>query len=90
MLDRRALNDLFEAQATRDGELTPYTLGWIVASDRSYGEAYYFTGSMEGTTALLYLIPERGYAIAILTNRERYVREIAPMIGAINATVLGG
>lgn len=89
LLGAEALADLFEVQATADGEPTRFTLGWIAASDRTYGDAYYFAGSMEGSTAFLYLIPGREYALAILANRERSVPRIVPMVRPIVRAVLG-
>jgi hypothetical protein len=58
-------------------------------ADNPWGRAIYQTGSMEGATALLYLIPERRYAIVILANRERFVREIAALVPALNEALLG-
>lgn len=71
---------LFSSQTTREGKATDFSLGLMTGRDRRWGQAFYHTGSMEGTTALLYLIPERRYAVALLANRERFAREVASLV----------
>jgi len=80
---------LFTPQTTSAGQPTDFTLGLMVGKEPRWGPAFYHTGSMEGTTALLYLIPTRSYAVVLLANRERFAREIAALVPSINEIVLG-
>jgi CubicO group peptidase (beta-lactamase class C family) len=80
---------LFSPKTTRKGKATDFSLGLLVGRDRRWGQAFYHGGSMEGTTALLYLIPERRYAVALLANRERFAREVASLLPQLNETILG-
>ena len=48
---------------------------------------YVYSGSMEGTTAIVYLVPERCYALSLLANRERSVPRVAPLIQPITEAV---
>lgn len=79
---------MFEPQTLRDGERTQHTLGWLTAPRPDGLAAYYSTGSMEGTTAFLYIVPEKGYAVAILANRERYVQELVPLMRRVNEMLI--
>lgn len=74
---------MLEQQQVRDGRNTPFALGWNLLP-RSGPAAYYYTGSMEGTTALLVMVPETNYALAILANRERHVQPLVPLMRQIN------
>ena len=88
LLPEKSRLELFTPQATRGGKATDFSSGLMVGKDRKWGQAFYHTGSMEGTTALLYLIPERRYAVVLLANRERFVREISSLVPAINEAFL--
>jgi CubicO group peptidase (beta-lactamase class C family) len=55
------------------GEVISYGLGWAVFApgDLWYGEREMFHGGgTPGVSGMLYLLPERGFAVAILTNLE--------------------
>jgi CubicO group peptidase (beta-lactamase class C family) len=81
---------LVSEKNTHSGKPSGYTLGMMVGrADNPWGRAVYQTGSMEGATALLYLIPERRYAVVILANRERFVPKIAALLPALNEALLG-
>lgn len=75
---------MLEQQQLRDGRDTPFTLGWNMLARPDGLAAYYHAGSMEGTTALLFMVPEKDYAMAILANRERHVQELVPLMRRIN------
>jgi len=79
---------MLEVQRLRDGSVTRHTLGWVAVQRSDGAGVYYHTGSMEGTTALLFMIPERGYAIAILANRERYTQQLVPLLSRINESLM--
>ncbi|HKA36225.1 MAG TPA: serine hydrolase domain-containing protein [Thermoanaerobaculia bacterium] len=88
LLPEKLRAELFTPQATRGGKPAEYSLGMMVGREKKWGQAFYHTGSMEGTTALLYLIPERRYAVVLLANRERFVREVSTLIPEINEAFL--
>jgi CubicO group peptidase (beta-lactamase class C family) len=71
---------LFTRQHTANGKASDYTLGFIVGRDRGTDHTFYYTGSMEGTTALLYLIPGQRFGLAVLANRERFAPEVAGLL----------
>ncbi len=90
LLNQASLDQSFRPQTTSDGNPTIHTLGWLVGQATSFGQGYYYGGSMEGTTAFLYLIPSRRFAVVLLSNRERFVNEIAPLIAPLRKIVLEG
>jgi D-alanyl-D-alanine carboxypeptidase len=72
-----------------------FTAGWSIDSTgfdgtakHSYGQAFDFNGSMEGSTAYLDLVPSKRYALALLANRERYVVEVQPVVKEIRRLIL--
>jgi CubicO group peptidase (beta-lactamase class C family) len=64
-----------------------YALGWQVTTPSGEAPAFVHSGSMEGVTALLYLVPADGDAIVILSNLERSVPAIVPLLRAIRARI---
>lgn len=87
LLGPEATRELFEAQATADGDTTRYTLGWIVPEGPGASGGLLYGGSMEGSTALVFLLPDRCYALSILTNRERFVPQVAPLVRRVTMAV---
>ncbi len=72
LVSPRTLETMLTPQSTSDGERTGYGLGWGLFPDELwYGEMEAFHGG--GTpqvSAMLYLIPGRRFAVAILVNLE--------------------
>jgi D-alanyl-D-alanine carboxypeptidase len=99
IFDRRLVTDstadeMFTVQPDPEGRAI-FTAGWSTDStglsgtaSHSYGQAFDFNGSMEGSTAYLDLVPAKRYAVALLANRERYVLEVQPIIAAVRRLVL--
>lgn len=79
--------ELFEVQHLSDGSATNHTLGWLRMLDPDGTPLYFYGGSMEGTTALLAMVPDSGRAVAVLGNRERYTRQLFPMLLALLAVI---
>lgn len=88
LLGPTGLTAMFTASPTTGGRASDYTAGLTVARDQTFGKAYYMAGSMEGTTALLYFVPERKFALAILANRERFAQETAALLPQVTRAVL--
>ncbi len=69
LLQPVALKMMWAAQTTSTGSSTGYGLGWGILSD--HGElALAHTGSQQGASATLLLIPSRRFAVAIMANIE--------------------
>src|SRR5262245_19877243 len=70
------------------GETPVFTAGWTIGPSGLGTPAFNYNGSMEGSTALLVIVPERRVAVALLANRERFVREVLPIAqGAVRAAL---
>ena len=87
-------NEMFRVEPNQDGRAI-FTAGWTIDSTAlsgtgtsSYGQAFDFNGSMEGSTAYLDLVPARRYALAVLANRERSVPQVQPVVAAVRRLVL--
>lgn len=99
IFDRRLVADsaaieMFRVQPDQEGRAA-FTAGWSIDStglsgtgNHSYGQAFDFNGSMEGSTAYLDLVPSKHYALALLANRERFVVEIQPVVKEARRLVL--
>lgn len=63
---------MLEPQRTRGGEVVAYGLGWgLFPGEDWYGEKEAFHGGMTPqVSGVLYLLPRRQFAVAILTNLE--------------------
>jgi CubicO group peptidase (beta-lactamase class C family) len=66
---------MFTQAVTRDRQPTSYALGWSVTRDRNLREIWHSGRTQEAST-LLYMIPERKFAVSILANLED-----APLLG---------
>jgi CubicO group peptidase (beta-lactamase class C family) len=87
ILDAHTRTEMFRV-ATPNAKPGSFTLGWQVTSPRDGAAAYYHTGSMEGVTAIVYLVPSRRDAIVLLANRERSVPALAPLLTEIGDRLL--
>lgn len=58
---------MWTSQTTSDGESTSYGLGWRIKSADSKRIVYH-TGAQAGTATVLFLVPESGTAVAIMSN----------------------
>ena len=87
-------NEMFRVQPDPEGRAI-FTAGWSIDSTglsgtatHSYGQAFDFNGSMEGSTAYFDLVPSKRYALALLANRERYVAEVQPVVKEARRLIL--
>lgn len=70
------------------GERPRFTAGWTLGQPGLGAPAYEYNGSMEGSTAYLFIVPEKRVAVALLANRERFVPEVYPIVlGAVRAAL---
>lgn len=63
------LTAMFSKQKTRSGRRIGYGLGWALERWRGRS-AVYHTGGQERVNNVLYMLPDRGVAVAILTDLE--------------------
>lgn len=87
LLPEAGLAPLFTRQITATGRPTDFSLGLMLGRDRGAHQTFYHSGSMEGATAFLYLIPGERLAVAVLANRERFVPDVARLVPQIVDTV---
>ena len=59
----------FARQRTRDGKPTGFGLGWAVDTKRGRREVYHIGGQPRVST-VLYLLPDSGVAVVLLSNLE--------------------
>ena len=60
---------MFTRQRTRDGKTTGFGLGWAVDARRGRREVYHIGGQPKVST-VLYLLPDSGVAVVLLSNLE--------------------
>jgi len=72
LVRRETFARMIEPQRTASGEVVAYGLGWgLFPDDLWYGEKEAFHGGgTPGVSGVLYLLPGRHFAVAILTNVE--------------------
>jgi serine beta-lactamase-like protein LACTB, mitochondrial len=69
LLRKETVAWMLSRQKTREGKPTGYGLGWILASSPKTRECWH-TGGQPQVSNILYLQPDAGLAVAILTNME--------------------
>ncbi len=69
MLPQNALDEMWTAQKTIDGESTGYGLGWRVKTKEGEKTVFH-TGGQAGTSTILMLQPSSGDAVAIMCNLQ--------------------
>ncbi|MCB0595744.1 MAG: beta-lactamase family protein [Lewinellaceae bacterium] len=72
LLDRESMALMLEPQQTLAGDTIPYGLGWgLFPGEDWYGEREAFHGGITpGVSTVLYLLPDRRFAVAIMMNLE--------------------
>jgi len=80
--------EMLAISPTLEDKAPMFTAGWTVGPSNLGTPGFNYNGSMEGSTAVLVLLPEKKVAVALLTNRERYVPGVMPVVGeALRATL---
>lgn len=85
LFDRTLLSDalvreMLAARKAPEDESAIFTAGWTIGPSNLGTPGYNYNGSMEGTTAVLAILPERRIAVALLANRERFVPGVMPVV----------
>ncbi|MCA1613761.1 MAG: beta-lactamase family protein [Acidobacteria bacterium] len=79
------LAQMFTRQQTKDGAEAPYGLGWSVATidgQRAVGHS----GAQQRVSTFLHMLPDRGFAVAVMVNVED--TRLQPLVMAITDAVL--
>ena len=93
LMEKRLLNEamfreMTSARLAPGDERPTFTPGWIIGPANLGTPGFNINGSMEGTTAILAILPERRISVALLTNRERFVLGVMPIVReALRASV---
>jgi len=80
LLSQDLLRQMWQPSTLADGSSIPYGLGWGITTYR--GERLYaHNGAQQGARASLWILPERGLVIAVLTNYESHdVNRLAQLV----------
>lgn len=72
LIRKETLEQMLTPTTLRDGEVTGYGLGWgLFPGEDWYGEREAFHGGVTPqVSGMLYMLPDRHFAVAILTNLE--------------------
>jgi CubicO group peptidase (beta-lactamase class C family) len=74
------LREMLSTRPAPDDQRRLFTAGWTIGPADLGTPGYNYNGSMEGTTAVLAILPERQIAVALLANRERFVPAVSPVV----------
>jgi len=69
LLHRPAITAMFTRQTTRDGRTVDYGLGWSLSRHNGRDEVWH-AGHTPGASTLLYMLPDRKFAVALMMNLE--------------------
>jgi CubicO group peptidase (beta-lactamase class C family) len=67
----------------------PFAAGWAPGASTFGAPMFTNNGSMEGTSAIMAIVPERRAAVVILANRERFVPQLVPLLRETLRAALG-
>jgi CubicO group peptidase (beta-lactamase class C family) len=88
LVKKETLAQMWTRQKTRDGKETQYGLGWRI-DERSGQREVHHGGAQQRVTTFLYLLPERGAAVALMANLEG-VGAVLPAIARKIADIVAG
>jgi CubicO group peptidase (beta-lactamase class C family) len=85
LLKRSTVAAMCTRQTTRDGHLVDYGLGWCLSRRKGRDEVWH-AGHVQEASCLLYMLPDRRFAVALMANLENVhlldlAREIADAVG---------
>lgn len=86
LLKRETKERMFTRQKTKDGQETTYGLGWSLAT-RGGRKVVSHGGGQQRVSTLLSMVPEEGFAVALMSNLEGAT--LGPLAEKIATIVLG-
>jgi CubicO group peptidase (beta-lactamase class C family) len=69
LVKKETLDRMWIRQKTRDGQEINYGLGWVVGAREGVKEVQH-GGAQQRVSTFLYLLPEKGAAVALMVNLE--------------------
>jgi serine beta-lactamase-like protein LACTB len=87
LVKRETWDSMCAAQRTRDGRVTGYGLGWRVGTWRGRREVWHHGGQPKVST-LLYLQPDRRFAVVMLANLENVYPALAELARNLSTQVV--
>jgi CubicO group peptidase (beta-lactamase class C family) len=69
LVKQGSLERMWTGQKSRDGKSTNYGLGWGISEAGGF-RALNHSGGQAGTSTMLVLMPEKGVAVALMTNLD--------------------
>jgi CubicO group peptidase (beta-lactamase class C family) len=69
LVKKETLDRMWTRQKTRDGQEINYGLGWVVGAREGVKEVQH-GGAQQRVSTFLYLLPEKGAAVALMVNLE--------------------
>jgi CubicO group peptidase (beta-lactamase class C family) len=69
LVKKETLDLMWTSQKTRDGKVTEYGMGWGVHTRNGMKEVEH-GGAQQRVSTYLYMIPEKGLAVVLMTNLE--------------------
>jgi CubicO group peptidase (beta-lactamase class C family) len=78
LVSRESLQAMLTPQREKSGRATGYGLGLNVATNGGRREAWH-TGGQERVSTVLFLLPDEGVSVAVLTNLEGVGRELVAL-----------
>ncbi len=90
LLPPRLFQEMLSVPPLPAAERPRFTAGWTLGQPGLGAPAYEYNGSMEGSTAYLFIVPAKRVAVALLANRERFVPEVYPIVVTAARVALEG
>jgi serine beta-lactamase-like protein LACTB, mitochondrial len=78
LVKKETLQQMWTSMKTRDGKPTGYGMGWCVGDRKGMKEVFH-SGGQQRVTTYLYMIPEKGLAVVLMTNLEKVGRGLADL-----------
>jgi CubicO group peptidase (beta-lactamase class C family) len=85
LVKRESRDAMFTRQVSRDGQVVEYGLGWRLQKHAGREEVSH-TGGQQQVSTLLYMIPDRRFAVVLMANLEH--AELASLARAIADVVV--
>ena len=85
LLDSATTNLMWTSQKTSDGKPTGYGYGWGVHEENGVRTVGH-TGGQQGCSSVLWMLPDRGFAVAIMANTDEV--KVLPIAEALTQAYL--
>jgi CubicO group peptidase (beta-lactamase class C family) len=69
LVKKETLDKMWVKQTLKDGKASPYGLGWGIGERNGMKEVSH-GGAQQRVSTYLYMLPEKGLAVAVMSNLE--------------------